>query len=157
MSSITYSWPASLPLPLEMFEGATEHRTLCSPLSAPIIYRRSRGSSAQASITARWVFTIEQYDTFLSFFEDDLGEGAALFVMEIRYPKSSELTNWVVRFTEGLECVPLGRLWSVSASLTLVREDFVLPTQWSPFLVVQGGGYESFVVSPNSPFYIKEL
>ena len=165
------SWPGELPLPLVDYTGRPTHQTLASPLENAIIQRRSRGTSAGIDINVQWVLTIAQYDTFKDFFVEDLGNGTAIFALELRHPKTSELATWWVRFRGPWESIPMEAFWTVSASLFLVRQETVLPVpapplNWQPFLVMpeepsesesSGGGYIPFVVQENSPYFVRIL
>jgi hypothetical protein len=49
-----------------------------------------------------WKFTVDQYAEFLTYWGTTLGNGAARFSIELRYPKSTDLDVWIVQFLGGL-------------------------------------------------------
>jgi len=100
--NVTNEWPATLPLPYIDFSGGADVATLFSPDDAAVIKRRSRQTQTFATIGIVWKFTPEQFTEFKEFWEDNLGVGAAVFAIELRYPKISELNTWLVKMVSEL-------------------------------------------------------
>lgn len=93
------SWPATLPLPFVNAQGAARVPTLVSPLTSGRVVRRRRWVTSYAVVTVLWKLTRLEYAEFLTFWGTTLGNGSARFALELRYPKNSELTEWVVQPT----------------------------------------------------------
>ncbi len=117
---IDLSWPAALPLPLVDYSGASVNGTIASPVESVALSRRSRFHKTYGIVNFSWKLTQSQFKDFRGFFVGDLGNGAAQFKIELRYPKNSVLTEWAVRFSEKYDAVYDDGLWTVSASLDLV-------------------------------------
>lgn len=123
MSSVSLDvvWPDTLPLPYCDAQGAPQHAILASGIDSAKIERRLRFSGQLCSIQVQWIFTIAQYIEFKAFFLDDLDNGAAMFPLELRYPKNSELTEWVVRIIGEYVANYEDGNWAVSATIDLLR------------------------------------
>ena len=118
--TMTNEWPATLPLPYIDFVGAPRYATLVTPNDLKIRSRRARFLRSYKTLELSWNFTEAQFSTFRDFFEDDLGNGSAQFQIELRFPLTSELTAWAVRFTGGFNSVKLEGLRKVNATIDLV-------------------------------------
>lgn len=159
------SWPLNIPLPAVDFNGAPSHTTLASGLENARIQRRERYKSVAVTISVRWVLGVEEYDNFKDLFATDLDNGAAQFLIPLRYPKNSELTEWKARFIEGFTAVYEDHNWMIEAELDLLEVVEVetpipspmLPVEAHGFLVVSEdvpGTWESFVDVNGSPYYV---
>jgi len=119
----TNSWPAELPAPRLDYYGEPFYQNLVSTEEAPIILRSSRFVRPYPVIQAVWVLTNEQFSTFETFWETNLGHGVAWFTLDLRYPKNSSLSNWVVRFEGEYQAEKLDQeLWQITAPLILLHE-----------------------------------
>lgn len=117
------SWPdGSSPLPLPFFEfsGSCKNASIASEKESPRIDRRSRFQTSYASLAVRWVFTEEELAEFESFYENTLGNGVSCFSIDLRFPKNSELTSWLVRFDGGYQITKSDGPPIVEATLFLV-------------------------------------
>lgn len=100
---ISTEWPSTLPLPFVEYRGSSDVATLHSPLSSGRLKARERFTKPYVRATFEWNFTETQYSAFLTFFLDTLGNGSGKFKIELRYPKNSALTEWVVRLLGALD------------------------------------------------------
>lgn len=116
---IEETYPESLPLPYIEYSGAPRNSTICTPAGAAFIARRSRFTKSYVSLSLKWFFTSDQYTTFRAFVLDNLGNGAASFVMSLRYPKNSALDDWIVKLIGPYEATSRDGLWEVAASIDL--------------------------------------
>lgn len=154
------AWPPTLPLPLLNTAGNPLPANLVSPAETATIQRRRRYTASVNALQAQWIFTIAQFESFQSFFTEDLGLGAALFTIELKYPYNSSLTEWRVRLTSGYAATYLDGNWSVEAELELVSEVVAMsipsdPVDWQPFYVADAEeGSVPFYEAPNNPFYV---
>lgn len=155
-AAVAIQWPDSIPTPILDFTGAPQHAILASPANNARIQRRLRFSGTPASISVSWALTIGQYLDFKDFFISELETGANLFSIDLRYPKNSAVTTWVVRFSGGYSASYDEHNWIIQSSLFLVR----------PLLVAAAaaGGFAGFLVEPDSnpfivlpdyPFYVR--
>lgn len=155
MIPLAFSWPAALPLPLIDYSGKPRTTTVASPTDNAQIKRRSRSDKTYVSASCSWVLDIAQMDSFKTFFEDTLGNGAAAFSIELRYPRNSTLDFWETRFTGEYQATYQDGLWQVSAELDILN----LVSLAEPALLV---GYQAFYVEsetsgePPDPFYTSE-
>jgi len=115
------AWPSALPLPLMDYSGLPLHVTLASKLSNPKIQRRRRFHASVVGASVQWVLSISEYEAFKAFFLDTLGNGASLFLIELRYPRATDLTEWMVRFTSSYAADYQDGNWVVEADLDIVR------------------------------------
>lgn len=114
-------WPETLPLPYIDFRGNPHYSTLVSPPKLMAAIRRSRHERSYNTLTVTWVLTGSQYAAFKAFHKTDLGNGAAHFKLELKYPKDTELTAWEVSFSGGFAATYNDGLWQVEAVLHLVN------------------------------------
>ena len=144
---MSIAWPALLPIPFVDSNGGPIHPILASDLESASIVRRLRyGGTAPIAVGFRWVFGIGEYILFKSFFLTSLHNGARIFHMDLRHPKTSELISWEMRFTDDYQASYEDGNWSVTASLDLLRPT-TLPDA-SPVV-----GASPFLVEPDSnPF-----
>jgi len=134
-------WPTTLPLPFVDYGGQPLHATLASKLSNPKIQRRSRFTASVVGVSVQWVLGLAEYEAFKAFFLDNLGNGAGLFLIELRYPYAASLIEWTARFTSGYGSNYQDGNWTVEADLDLVGislagEDAQPPIEWTFFLVM---------------------
>lgn len=132
------TWPTTLPLPLIDASGNPQNPTIASPVDSAFISRRQRFHAATKSMAVSWCLTLSQMDSFETFFIDDIDNGAAAFAIDLRYPKASDVQEWVVRFIGGYTQTFEDGLWRVEAQLEMVRGELV---QAAPLL-----GYANFFV-----------
>jgi hypothetical protein len=118
---IDITWPATLPLPFVDYSGQPDNSTIASPPESGVISRRSRFERTYLSIAVNWKFTPLQYETFKSFFAEDLGNGTAAFKIELRYPLNSVLLEWIVRFSEDYKAAHEDGTWTVQAAIDVVN------------------------------------
>lgn len=158
-------WPAGLPLPYVDSQGQPQHSTLAGGLQQMRIQRRRRFHSFTVSLSARWVLTILEYDSFKAFFRDELFNGIAQFSLLVRYPYSSTLTEWKVRFLGNYTAVFQEGIWLVESTLELLEQipevELVpaLPLALG-FQVVdeeESAGYVQFVTADGNDFHVKPL
>jgi hypothetical protein len=118
----THAWPATLPLPSLEYDGAASVPTIVSTGSSAKNRRRSRWRTPYAILNVKWTLTEAQLDTFLTFWSDTLGNGAAQFTIELRYPKNSSLDTWIAQFVGDIEISPDDNMQSVGSMLQLVSK-----------------------------------
>ena len=114
-------WPATLPLPFFEFSGTEVNASISSPLESPRIHRRSRFTVNSSTHSVRWVLTEDQLEEFQDFFLTTLGNGVSCFSIDLRFPRISELTNWLVRFEGGYAITKSDGLPVVEAALRAIR------------------------------------
>ena len=157
-------WPVALPLPLVDYNGEPRHPTIASSLENARIQRRSRYSAVVVGITVRWVLGIGEYDDFKEFFLTDLGNGGAQFIIPLRYPKNSALTDWKARFIGGYTSTYEDHNWMVEAQLDLLElvpaelPTPEVPLNWGGYQVIneeESGGWVQFVEADGHPYYVK--
>lgn len=148
------SFPSTIPLPFVDYSGNVRNATIRSSEDNGYMYRRSRFNTAYTDLTVSWVLSPTQYALFKTFFDTTLSNGASQFEVELRYPKNTELTEWVARFGAGHEDQYEEGMWNVSAPLELLR-----PTIFAA--VADPVGYQAFEVEPvpfdpdYAPFYVE--
>lgn len=128
MSTISISYPSTIPLPVTDYSGAPRNTTLVSQPAQGVIARRSRFVKAYTQLQVNWMLTDSQYLALSSFFSITLYNGSACFKMELRYPRNTELEMWVVRFLEGLQATRQDGFWNVRTTIDLIR-NFLGPTR----------------------------
>lgn len=120
--TLDHSWPAAIPLPLLDYSGRPRYATISSPVENGFIARRSRFSRPNLAIGVSWVLLPAEYDAFQVFFSETLGNGISLFIIEVRYPKNSELTEWTARFRGGYQATAMEGLWNITSELELINK-----------------------------------
>jgi len=115
------TWPTSLPLPKIEFSGNPRNATITSPTESAAISRRSRFDRSYSTLSVTWCFTGDQIQIFDAFFSDDLGNGTAQFKIELRFPETSSLTEWSVRFQGGYQREYDGGHYYVKSILELIE------------------------------------
>lgn len=126
--SITADWDnSSLPLPVINY-GA-------NILSAVDITDSLLGKTNAAErypneypqLDVIWSLSASQMDTFESFWNGELDNGSAVFVLDLRYPKNSAVTQWTVQFVSEYQfrMQAPGR-YSVGATIQLITKQFAL-------------------------------
>lgn len=118
---LTTEWPSTLPLPFIDYSGAPRHATLMTNAESPAYVRRSRFERSYNTLSVSFIFNESQYEAFESFVTDTLANGASQFILELRYPLNSALTEWAVRFEEGWESNFNDGVWTITAILELVN------------------------------------
>lgn len=116
---IELSWPADIPLPSIAYSGNPINGSIFSPNGFQASIRRSRFVHSYHTLRVAWMLKQSQYDDLRTFYEDDLGSGTAQFKMELRFPKNSDLDNWVVLFLGPLLAVHEEGFWNVKSVLGL--------------------------------------
>jgi len=119
---IAYSWPSTLPLPADSFEGTPRAAIASSSIEYGHPEYRNRFSQTYVLLEVTWMFTDGQLSTFENFYQDSLGNGTALFSIELRYPFGTELTTWVVRFSGDYQIDRKDGMWAVSGSIDLISQ-----------------------------------
>lgn len=115
-------WPALLPLPRVDFAGTENNSTFASGVESGVVALRSRFTPTYPLLQVEWTFEADQYLDFLDFYQMDLGMGCGAFEIELRYPKNSELTAWMVRFIgERNETKMESGLFVVKSSIELIH------------------------------------
>lgn len=135
-------WPVAIPLPFLDYAGRPRYSTISSPIANGFISRRSRFTKGNLSISVSWILTMEEYDIFRDFYRDALGNGTAIFELELKYPKHSTLTAHAVRFRGGYTATPNDCIWNITTEL-----DVVNPIQLGSLAPLSSGiftGYELF-------------
>lgn len=117
--TLDYEWPETLPLPFLDYSGVPRNQTLFSPDAAYHVARRSRFTRSYCVLSAVWHFSDDQMEAFKAFLVV-LGNGAAQFKIELRFPKNSALTEWAARFESSYEGEYNDGIWTVNAALELV-------------------------------------
>lgn len=120
--TVNQSWPATLPLPFIDYTGRPALTTLTGTLQEGRIQRRRRFVSSYVEVQVKWHFNASQFQTFESFFNTTLHRGISQFLLSLRYPQNTVLTDWAARFLEGYESLPADdSYWEVTSALFLVQ------------------------------------
>lgn len=119
--TVTKVWPPAIPLPMVDYSGEPRNSTIASPDKDTIVLRRSRFGRSYASLAVTWTLTAAQYTAFKSFYVNDLGCGASQFMVELRYPQNSALSEWAVRIANGFEASYQDGMWVVMGVLDIVN------------------------------------
>lgn len=121
--TVDIEWPATLPLPRLDYNSALLPSVIVSDGSAPTLQRRNRFTPLYKRIQADWIFTATEYAAFSTFFTTTLTMGVAAFSIELRYPKNTELTTWLVRLGSGFSRTPSeNNLHQVKAEMLLLHQ-----------------------------------
>jgi hypothetical protein len=159
---VNISWPDTLSLPFIGYAGSPRYATVVTPADSAVSQRRSRFSRSYSNLKVSWNFTVAEYDAFQAFFLDTLGNGAARFKIQLRYPKNTDLEEWMVGFGGGYESSWINGLWRVDAELDLVMPTVIpeaAPEEGStPFFVASDNssdGEQEFRTSEDRPFTVK--
>jgi len=115
-------WPVAIPLPLVDYTAQPLNTTLSSAPAFIASVRRSRFTMSYPVLAVTWMLKDAQLVALRTFYEVNLGTGAAIFQIPLRFPKNSELTNWAARFTAGFSAVHQDGLWQVQSGLQLVHQ-----------------------------------
>lgn len=158
--TIDIVWPAELPLPFVDYAGANRNATISSSFDDGPIVRRSRFDKFYVPASVSWRLTEAQYAAFQTFFADTLGNGAAAFSLELRYPKNSALSVWMVRFIGGYSCEYLEGIWSVTGRIDLIDKSEVDAEAelvgYVPFEVEDGADHVPYITSEGFEFWVIE-
>lgn len=157
LMTVTIAWPVDdIPLPVLDYSGQAVNTTIGSPMDLGYTYRRSRSKTTYTSVSVGWALKRSEWKAFQTFFEDDLGNGAARFSIALRYPKATDLSDWMVQFVGGYEMSTEdgSGIYIVQANLYLVLP-VLLPDAAPeygavPFYVKSGG------VEPDSQLITSE-
>lgn len=117
--TVDNTWPSSLPLPFIDYTGAPRNQTIFSPSLAYEVERRSRFTRSYCQLSVTWHFSDAQMEAFKTFLVA-LGGGAAVFSIELRFPKNTELTDWCVRVENSYEADFQDGVWVVQVGLELL-------------------------------------
>lgn len=126
--SITADWTNSgLPLPRLGYAGEVNASVDVTPGLLGRTFARERGKREYPVINVVWELSASEMETFESFWNGELDNGAAVFILNLRYPKNTALTQWAVQFISGyqFQMAAPGR-YSVGSSIQLVTKDFTL-------------------------------
>jgi hypothetical protein len=112
-------------------------------------------------LNLQWKLNWTEWRAFEVFFLDDLDNGAAQFQIDLRCPKSSELTAWVVRFLDGYSCDHSDGIWTVTALLEMSYTPLVYAAPklgWTFFDVVFPAevDYVQFVDHRHTDVFVEE-
>lgn len=121
MTLLAETWPVSLPLPMAEYSGSPRNASVSAAAQEVVNARRSRFEKAYVELQVHWTFDLTQYATFRAFMQNDLGNGAAIFGIQLRYPQNSALTWWQVRFIGDVVPSYEEGHWFVDASFDLIR------------------------------------
>ena len=162
--TIDIAWPTDLPLPFVDYAAANRNATISSTTELGPIERRSRFDKFYIPVSCSWRLTQAQSTAFRTFFETTLGNGSAAFSLELRYPKNTGLTTWLVRFIGGFAAEWLDGIWAVTARIDLIDsallEDAVeTVVGYVPFMVIdedESDGYVPFYTSEGFEFRVRE-
>jgi len=146
------TWPTSLPLPKVEFSGRPRNATLTSPTENAAIVRRSRFTRSYTTLSVAWCFSAVQMQTFVDFFQDDLGNGTGQFKIELRYPETSILSEWTVRFEGGYQREYDEGIFHVKAGLELIET--VPSSAVTPGLVASWEASSITGVADNAQFSV---
>lgn len=122
--TVDNAWPAQdsptpLPLPFIDYTGTPRNQTIYSPTMAFGIERRSRFTRSYNQLSVTWHFNDEQYEAFKDFLTQ-LGNGAAVFTIELKFPLNSGLTEWCVRVEDSYQADFQDGIWVVQVGLELL-------------------------------------
>ncbi len=112
---------ATIPLPSVDFQGAPRFATLVSPPGRASLSRRSRFHTSYVNLSVQWVLDEAQKDLLDTFIETTLSNGTAQFMVELRYPEETSLTEWIVRLSGRIVVTSLEGHWGIRSMLDLVR------------------------------------
>lgn len=162
--TVDIGWPEEIPGPLLAASGQPMPATLVSKPESALISRRRRYQNSVVTLSVSWCLGSAEMDSFETFFNDTLGNGAAQFLLELKYPYTGSVSPWVCRFLGGYEQEFLEGKWMVKGRLELIRtslSDLAPRVGWEGFLVEQEE-YESdpsqdvpFQTSDNYLFFTK--
>lgn len=146
------SFPSTIPLPFIDYSGGVRNATIKSNEDHGYLYRRARRNTAYADLSVVWVLTPRQYALFRTFYDTTLSNGATQFEIELRYPKNTELTEWVVRFQAGFDATYQEGIWNLSAGMEIFRPA-------TPVAVADSVGFQGFQVvfdsDEHQPFHVE--
>lgn len=154
-------YPSSLPLPFVDYSGAPRNATLRSAGEQGYVFRRSRFDARYSELQIAWRLTPTEYGNLKSFFLTTLGNGAARFQIELRYPKNSSVSEWIVQFIGGFDAQYGDGIWSLSSNLDLLRP-VQLPPVAGPIGTAgyhvaseeESGEYLLYTTTPDHPYYV---
>lgn len=119
---LNIEWPAELiPLPYVDYSGGNRDATLFPSSDSAASLRRSRFSRTYYNLDISWRLRVIEYEAFLEFFKTTTNNGAALFSIDLLFPKNSGLTNWAARFAgDGFDARYIDNIWQVSSQFDLL-------------------------------------
>jgi len=112
------TWPATLPLPEVEYEGDPKNASIKGE-DYMVVLRRSRRETSYMTLSVRWTMTPSQFSAFQAFLEDI--NGSSLFTINLRFPKSTDLTEWAGKFFEEIQSTYEDGYWRISTSLLLFQ------------------------------------
>lgn len=158
-------WPASLPLPYCDFGGGPRNATIVGAVENGHLARRSRFQKAYTNLEVDWRLRNRTLvAAFETFYETTLGMGVGRFTMDLRYPKNSDLTNWVVQFAGDYRIDHGDGVHFINATLDLLRPTALAAAapilSFTGFMVENdessGAAYISFVTSEGNDYHVRE-
>ena len=118
-TAVDNTWPSTLPLPFIDYSGAPRNQTIFSPDLAFGVERRSRFTRSYCQLSVVWHFSDSQMEAFKAFLAA-LGNGAAVFSIELKFPRNTELTDWCVRVESSYNATFEDGVWIVQVGLELL-------------------------------------
>jgi hypothetical protein len=153
------AWPSDVPLPMLTNSGQPLHPLTSNSIETqgPVQRRLRFGGDSPITLAVKWAMTIAQYESFQSFFKNDLGIGAAAFTMDALHPEDQGVQNWVVQFDGDYNAQFQEGVWMVTAKIYLLYlssiNDAASIIGTEGFLVLPGG--EQFVTEDGFDFFVK--
>jgi hypothetical protein len=120
--TVDIAWPETIPLPFLDFSGSPRNATISSTIESPRIEQRSRFGTSYGTLSVQWVLTAAELVLFETFYNDTLGNGTSCFSIDLRFPKNSQLTEWMVRFVDTYGVSYTDGVATVESKLDLVRQ-----------------------------------
>jgi hypothetical protein len=158
-------WPSTLPLPYCDHSGNFRNATIYSPAESGAIARRKRFQKSYTELTVEWRLPSSgQLTDFETFFNTTLRLGTSLFSIELRHPKNTALTEWIVRFVDSYSVSIVDGAYLISADLDLIRRA-LLPAisgvvLFEGFEVADaessGAGHIPFATSEGNEYHVRE-
>jgi hypothetical protein len=118
---ISIAWPSSLPVPHIDYTATAGVGTVNSDQDSLFIARRRRNSTTFPALSVKFVFTPVEYAQFRSFLRYDLFNSAAMFGIDLLWPKTSAVTSWICKFRRGMTTNFENGIWTVEAVLLLYQ------------------------------------
>jgi len=126
--SVTKDWDDStLPTPYVQYSGGVKSAVDITETIMGRTYAIERDHREYPMLSVVWRLSASEMETFETFWNGELSNGAAVFAIDLMYPKNSAVTPWVVKFMPEyqFEMEGSGR-YMVSAQLQLITDEFNL-------------------------------
>ncbi|QDP54893.1 MAG: hypothetical protein Unbinned3891contig1000_91 [Prokaryotic dsDNA virus sp.] len=151
--------PSTIPLPFLDYNGSFRDGTLRSSDKFGAVHRRSRFVKNYREIQLQWRLGVAQWDAFEYFYRTTLGNGSASFKIELRYPKNSELTEWVLKLMGSISSQYVDGIRFVSATGYLMEKvsqaDAAALAGWCPYHVLDDeGGWVPYETSGEKIYHV---